>query len=62
MLYVLQMRPGLSSFEDDLLGIEGYITELVTRAKENVPRESWSLTPIYLLATAGKMFILDDLT
>ena len=56
------MKPGLSSFEDDLVSIEGYIKELVTRATENVPRDSWSVTPIYLLATAGKMFIKEDVT
>ena len=49
-----QVYPGLSSFEDNLDGIEPYIMQLVAKAEENVPRESQSLTPIFLLATAGE--------
>ena len=52
--YILKVYPGLSTFADNVPGIEGYITELVGHAKENVPRDSWSVTPINLFATAGE--------
>ena len=52
--HILKVYPGLSTFEDNVPGIKDYIKDLVKRATENVPRDSWNATPIHLFATAGK--------
>lgn len=47
------MKPGLSSYADDpKVGAESLIP-LLQRAKEFIPEEAWSSTPIALKATAG---------
>ena len=55
-----QVKPGLSSFEDNWDGIDAYIKELVAKAVENVPSESQSSTPIFLLATAGEFLSIQS--
>merc|ERR1712227_87113 len=55
LLYELfeQVKPGLSSFADDVSGGVGTIDRLLDYAKDFIPEEDWSKTPLDLKATAG---------
>lgn len=51
-----KVKPGLSSFEHDPVSAGISLTGLVEFMKTQIPVEKWSVTPIYLKATAGKEF------
>lgn len=45
--------PGISSFNENLEGIDAYLQEFYAKAKELIPSSKWAETPIMLGATAG---------
>ncbi|XP_061481607.1 ectonucleoside triphosphate diphosphohydrolase 6 [Rhineura floridana] len=47
------LKPGLSAYVDNIDKSAQGINELLTVAKEDVPRELWKSTPLVLKATAG---------
>ncbi|XP_042304939.1 ectonucleoside triphosphate diphosphohydrolase 6-like [Sceloporus undulatus] len=47
------IKPGLSSYADDVDKCAEGINELLTAAKSDVPMELWQSTPLVLKATAG---------
>ena len=47
-------RPGISSFADNLDGLDLYIANLVEKAAEYVPEEQHHKTVLYFMATAGR--------
>jgi len=49
----LKVEPGLSSFADDVSGLEGHITPLISLAEAHIPPERHAETVFYMLATAG---------
>lgn len=49
----VQNKPGLSSFANNPKKSAEKINELIEKAKDFVPKEAWSKTPIALHATAG---------
>lgn len=51
--FFMEVKPGLSSFADDLKKIEASLGELLVKAKEQIPEPEWHKTPITLRATAG---------
>lgn len=58
-LYILpehksfKVKPGLSSFEGSPQSAGPSLMKLIDFLKENVPQGAWSVTPIWLKATAG---------
>ena len=50
-----KIKPGLGSFQDNLDGIEEHVLSLLRIAKTSIPEELYSSTPIYVMATAGKL-------
>ena len=48
-----KVKPGLSSFENNPEDAAKSIKDLLLVAQKHVPTEVWSVTPIYLYATAG---------
>ena len=50
----LQIKPGISSYSNNLPGLEGHMSTLIDKAKETVPSDLHSETPIYVFSTAGK--------
>ena len=56
-----KVRPGISAFNTprkDLSELDNYIGELLTKAKDYVPRVQHRDTPIYVMATAGKSDVI----
>ena len=49
-----KVKPGISSFANNIDGIAEHIGDLVSHAKGSVPQGMTDTTPIYLMATAGK--------
>lgn len=49
----LKVEPGLSSFADDVSGLEGHIAPLISIAEKHIPPDRHSETVLYMLATAG---------
>ncbi len=56
--FSFKVVPGISSYKDDLDGLTQHLTDLIEKAKENVPESKYDQTPIYLMATAGKYLYL----
>jgi Golgi nucleoside diphosphatase len=48
---------GLSSYAEDPKSAANSISRLLQSAKEHIPQDEWSKTPITLKATAGKFLI-----
>lgn len=48
-------KPGISAFSDRLDKLREYIVPFLEEAKQAVPLQKHADTPIYLMATAGKM-------
>ena len=57
-VYKYKARPGVSAFSDRLDDLQEYVSRLVEEAKQHVPESQHSNTPLYILATAGKYYIL----
>lgn len=55
-----QIKPGLSSFADDVSGGVGTIDRLLDYAREYIPKEDWSSTPLELKATAGLRLLPEE--
>ncbi|XP_031573083.1 ectonucleoside triphosphate diphosphohydrolase 1-like [Actinia tenebrosa] len=53
-------KPGLSAFADSVSDIGSYLDDLIDSAKNVVPADRQSSTPIYLYATAGMRLLEDD--
>ena len=48
-----QVKPGLSSYENDIDGGVDSIKQLLKHAESTIPKSKWSDTPLELKATAG---------
>ena len=46
-------NPGVSSFGDNLDGLDDYIAGLISKASEHVPEDVQAQTRLYCMATAG---------
>ena len=56
-LYDFKKTPGISSFAGNRLAeLDNYMLDFTKRAEDHVPKEKRSKTPIYVMATAGKMY------
>ena len=55
-----KVKPGLSSLADDPSRVEEYMTPLLESAKNTIPEDKQSSTPIFLLATAGMRLLPED--
>ena len=51
----LKVKPGIASYANDLSGLEYHLGSLIAKGKEEVPSTKHSSTPLYLMATAGKV-------
>ena len=47
-------KPGISDFASRLSEVEGYLSVIISHAKEIVPTWKQPRTPIYFMATAGE--------
>uniref|UniRef100_A0A0R3TXX2 Ectonucleoside triphosphate diphosphohydrolase 5 n=1 Tax=Rodentolepis nana TaxID=102285 RepID=A0A0R3TXX2_RODNA len=52
-----KVKPGLSSFSSDPSSVQSYIHGLLSFAAKNIPKQYHSITPVYILATAGMRFL-----
>ncbi|VDL39478.1 unnamed protein product [Hymenolepis diminuta] len=52
-----KVNPGLSSFSSDPSASQSYISGLLSFAAQNIPKQYHSVTPVYILATAGMRFL-----
>jgi len=52
--------PGLSSYAEDPKSAAESISKLLHAAKQHIPEEQWSTTPITLKATAGVKTICEE--
>eukprot|EP00442_Polarella_glacialis_P002206 CAMPEP_0115062378 /NCGR_PEP_ID=MMETSP0227-20121206/8510_1 /TAXON_ID=89957 /ORGANISM="Polarella glacialis, Strain CCMP 1383" /LENGTH=531 /DNA_ID=CAMNT_0002447745 /DNA_START=42 /DNA_END=1637 /DNA_ORIENTATION=+ len=61
-LFSLAVNPGVSSFKDNISGLEPHMAELLQGATSQLEalQESWYLIPIYLKATAGGRDLYQD--
>ena len=53
-------KPGLDDLHDDPSQVEAYLMPLLDAAKETIPQDKQSSTPIFLLATAGMRLLPKD--
>ncbi|XP_071080231.1 ectonucleoside triphosphate diphosphohydrolase 8-like [Haliotis cracherodii] len=51
--YGHKFTPGIGRYATYREGLTKYLSTIVTKAKDIVPEEKWTSTPIYLMATAG---------
>ena len=51
---IVQVRPGLSSYAENINDIRNHVIQLVAKVKQNVPEEVQEETPLLFMATAGK--------
>lgn len=56
--YGHKFTPGIGRYATHREGLTKYLSTIVTKAKDIVPEEKWTSTPIYLMATAGKCIII----
>ena len=49
-------KPGISDYASRLGDVEGYLREIISRAKVIVPFWKQPRTPIYFMATAGEVY------
>lgn len=54
-----KVNPGLSSFASDPSSAQAYISGLLSIAAHNIPRQYHSVTPVYILATAGMRLLTE---
>lgn len=55
-----QVKPGLSSYADDVDGAVNSIEQLLNYARDYVPKEDWANTPLELKATAGLRLLPEE--
>ena len=55
-----KVKPGLDDLHDDPSQVEAYLVPLLDAAKEIIPQDKQSSTPIFLLATAGMRLLPKD--
>ena len=53
---LLQVKPGLSSYANNLSDVRIPVQELLTKIKNNVPEHAQEETPLLFMATAGTLF------
>lgn len=53
-LYSNKTEPGISSFKDNINGLDNYIKMLVSMSEDHVPSHLHNQTYIYVMATAGE--------
>lgn len=60
--YILKKRtnPGISESADDTVKLQYTVATLIVQAAEVVPASKQPSTPVYLLATAGMRYLLED--
>ena len=49
-----RVSPGLGTFRDNITAIDIHFMELITVVREHVPSGKHGVTPIYVMATAGR--------
>ena len=54
------MKPGLSSYENDIDGGVDSIKQLLTHAERTIPQAKWAATPLELKATAGLRLLPEE--
>lgn len=57
---MLKVKPGLSTFADNISGIAGYSQPLIDFCHEAVPADRRAATPVLILATAGLRLVPED--
>ena len=55
-----QVKPGLSSYENDIDGGVDSIRQLLTHAEQTIPTSKWADTPLELKATAGLRLLPEE--
>jgi len=55
-----QVKPGLSSYENDIDGGVDSIRQLLTHAEQTIPSSKWADTPLELKATAGLRLLPEE--
>ena len=55
-----KVKPGLDDLRHDVSKVEAYLMPLLNAAKETIPQDKHSSTPIFLLATAGMRLLPED--
>ncbi|KAH9852728.1 nucleoside phosphatase family-domain-containing protein [Lenzites betulinus] len=56
----IKVEPGLSSFADNVEGIDQYLRPLLEHAREYIPPSLQPETPLFLLATAGMRLLTPE--
>ena len=54
------VKPGIASFADNPSEIGAYIQPLLNSARDNIPAEKQSSTPIFLMGTAGMRLLSEE--
>lgn len=57
-IHSFKTSPGISDYVHDLPDLKGHVKSLVDEAIEAVPSDKHSITPLYLMATAGTVILL----
>lgn len=55
--YSFKVKPGISSYESNISGLDQHIQRLIRKAKEELDPQFYSSTPLYLMATAGNSIL-----
>ena len=48
-----RFKPALADFRNDQEGLSKYLADILSEAKQVVPEDEYSITPISVMATAG---------